>query len=363
MAKKVNGRDTVGITPDDFKKKLRNGEFPSLVFLDGDEPYIKKNIIETIIKRTVSDKMPDFNLRVFEGADCSADELVLSVQTMPFMGERTCTIVRDFDAGVYSQDDFSVIKDLLTDLPEFVTLVFYYSDKVESKQSDSEEKKENNPEAGKQRNAFKKLLYDKSTVVACNKLSGNDTTYMIINGAKRRGFEITRDTAESFVNYVGNDLNLLLNELEKLCSFAKDGTITNDDIRNICTRSLEASVFDIAENIFKYNAQKAMMTLYDLFAQKEDPIKIFGALTTMFIDVYRLKTAANNGFSPENVAEVFNCSAYRLKKANQNVSKVSLEVLRSSLSVLSNTDLILKSMYEDNNIILERTVLQLLMLQ
>lgn len=53
------------------------------------------------------------------------------------------------------------------------------------------------------------------------------------------------------VEQCGDELHLLLNELDKLCALAGEGEITREMIETAGTKNLEASVFDLSKAILQ----------------------------------------------------------------------------------------------------------------
>lgn len=380
----TKGKTSSGISYDAFKKQIKSGDVPGLILIDGDEPFLKQALINELEKKVVGDSMPDFNLHRFDGERCSVEDVLFAVETLPFMSERTLIILRNFNADNCDDDGYEQLASLLKDPPEHSVIVFFYENANKQEKDASDDGEEKKSSAVKRMPAFKKLLNAHAVSVSCDKLTNYSAIDVIKRGVKSRGGSISNEDARFMLDYVGNDLNMLQNETDKLCVFTKGREITRNDIRSVCVRTLEASVFDIAENIFKHDAQQAMSILVDLFAQKEEPIKVLGALSATFIDIYRLLSAYSFGADAYNVAEAFSCYSsgkkkmntpqgdnekkdfklpYRLKKAENNAHKLSLDKLKEAIDILSEADLDIKSSMVDGDIILEKTVLRLLLLQ
>ena len=56
---------------------------------------------------------------------------------------------------------------------------------------------------------------------------------LLVSGAKKRGAVLSNDTAKYLISISGNDMKILLNELDKLSYYAKGGEITKEIIDNM----------------------------------------------------------------------------------------------------------------------------------
>ena len=161
---------------------------------------------------------------------------------------------------------------------------------------------------------------------------------------------------------VGNDLNLLSCELDKLCALAEDGVITRRHIDAACPKNLEAKVFDLSKAILRRNLEAAYDLLYQLKVQREEPVPILAVLSGAYVDLYRGKVAANGGMPAEALAAEFKSykgKEWKLKNAVRDSGRMSLPMLRRCLEILATADGALKGSAGDPWVVLEQTVARL----
>lgn len=339
------------LTEQEFKKQLSSGDLPQVCLVFGDEEYLKKYYVTLLEKKSVDESMAGFNLHRINGENFVFDELYQAVQSMPFMSDYSCVVVKDLAVDKMKNDEFEPLLDILGDPNETCVLVFWMDSVTLDEKKDKVK-------------TFIDAVNAVGTVLRLDKMSGAQLFKLLENGASKRGCVVSRDVSTYLANRVGDDLNTLLNELEKLCFYKGEGEITRRDVEAICTRSLDASVFDLSKALVSGTAQQAFNILNDLLAQKEKPVIILGTLISAYVDMYRAQVALSSGEAADAAAQVFNYKRreFRLKNAARNSSNMSLEQIRTCLDILADADMRLKSTALDERRILEELMLRLMLI-
>ena len=183
--------------------------------------------------------------------------------------------------------------------------------------------------------------------------------------AKKHGCEIDNNTSRYLVNSVGFDIQTIINETDKICSFIPSGTITREVVDKLAVKSLQARVFDLSRYILSGDSDRAYNSLRALFALREDAIPILAVISSYYIDMYRAKCAKSSGVSEKDVADYYSYGnrAWVLTNAARDAAKISVEALRSAIDILAKTDELMKSTAVDRNLLLEETVAKLLLIR
>lgn len=339
------------LSEQDFKKQLSSGNFPQVCLIFGDEDYLKKHYASQLEKKSVDESMASFNLHNINGENFVFDELYQAVQSMPFMSDYSCVSVKNLNIEKTDKTDYELLLDLISDPNESCVLLFRM-DNVEL--NDSKEKTK----------GFIEAVDSVGVVLRLDKMKGAQLFKLLESGAAKRGCQMSRDVSSYLANRVGDELSTLLNELEKLCFYKGEGEITRRDVDAICTRSLDASIFDLSKALVSGTAQQAFNILNDLLAQKEKPVAILGTLINAYVDMYRAQVALSSGEAADAAAQVFNYrrSAFRLKNAARSSADMSLEQIRTCLDILADADTRLKSTALDERRILEELLLRLMLI-
>ena len=332
------------MTESQLKDTIKQGG-ANLYVLYGAETYLVEQYARLIARQTVEEGFDAFNLHRFDGQEVDAAQLEDAVEALPLMSDRKCVLVRDYDVA----PEHERVMKLTAQVPDSCVLVFWYV----SAQPDG------------RKNAWKEFLKQAEQVgVVMNfaRKDPADAAKMLAAGAKRRGCQLDVADARYLVEQVGNDLNLLLCELEKLCALVGEGAITRRHIDDACPKNLEMRVFDLSKAILRRRADEAYDLLHQLRVRREEPVAILGVLSNAFADLYRAKVAAAGGESAERLAGDFKSykgKEFRLRNAARDTARIGVTALRECLDVLADTDTALKMGRGDGWVLLEQTVARL----
>ena len=207
---------------------------------------------------------------------------------------------------------------------------------------------------------------ERGTVALCARRGQGDLLRFVAREAEKAGCALPRQAAQKLLEYAGQDLTTLQNEVEKLCAYALgqgQGEITLAMIEELVAKSTETTVFLLSGALVAGNYEKAYTLLDALFYQREEPIAILGALATSYVDMVRVRAALENGGTYGDAAQYgdYKGKDFRLKKAQQNVRGVPQQVLRESLHLLLEADMALKGSRLEPRIILDELIAKLLL--
>ena len=336
----------MAMTETQLKETIKTGGANLYVFY-GAEGYLTEQYARMVARETVEEGFDAFNLQRFDGQEVSAAELEDAVEALPLMTDRKCVLVRDLDP---CSGDTDRLLGLMESVPDSCVLVFWQM----TVQPDS------------RKNGWKsflKIAGDKGVAMKFDRKDPSDAAKMLAGGAKRRGCRLDMGEALYLVEQVGNDLNLLIGELDKLCALAGEGgEITKGMIDAACPKNLEAKVFDLSKAILYRRRQEAFDLLYQLRVQREEPIAVLGVLSGAFSDLYRGKVASASGMPAEALARAFKSykgKEWKLKNAVRDSARLSVDTLRRCLDILAETDTTLKLRSGDEWVLLEQTVARL----
>lgn len=341
------------ITEQDLKKQIKEKAFASLYVLYGDEAYLKSFYAGRICALAVEDALRDFNFHRFEGKSIDFDSLTDAVEAIPMMSARTCVLLKDIPVDTLNAADRDRLTAILKDIPNTCTVVLWM-DTV-----DVDARKN-----AKWR-AFLKELHSVACLVPLDKRGRGDLVRLLRSGAAKRGCEMRPENAEYLVSLVGDDLTMLLQELEKLCAYKMTGEITASDIDALAIRTVDAVVFDLSKAIFRGEGAKAFSILNTLLRQKTEPVLILGALNACYVDIYRAKVFKLSGGRAEDAAACFQYKGkeFRLRNASRDGASLSMPDVRRCLEILMQCDKNLKGSGTDAQLLLERCLTELMLVQ
>lgn len=328
-----------------LKNQLKES-LASVYVLYGEEGYLVEQYMRLIAKQAVGDPDDAFNLHRFDGQTLTPEQLEEAVEALPLMAERTCVTVRDMDLASHSDR----LMEILRQMPDTCVVVFW--------QMTVQPDKKKGWKA-----VFDTVNECRGCVVAFERKAPSDIVKLLVSGAKRRGCVLAAEDARRLTEQTGNDLNLLLRELDKLVALADGGAITREMIEALGTKNLETRVFDLSKAIIQRRGKQAYELLHRLFIQREDPIVVLAVLSNAYADLYRAKVAIEGGAAPQTLAADFASykgKDFRLRNAGYDAARMSTVALRDSLDILAQADNTLKYERCDQRVLLEQTVSRLI---
>ena len=335
----------------DLKKQLKENTLDRFYFLYGDEKFLIAHYTQKLIDKVVPKAEPGFNYQIFEGDTATIDEVAEAVEALPLMAQRKCVLLKDLDVEALKAQDGDKLKELLSDLPD--TTVFIISETTLSFDQKRSAK-------------WRGFLADAAKTGAAVELPKRGEVALskqLVSWAQKQGCTISQILAGKVIGLCGSELIVLKNEMEKLCAYCAGREITERDIELVVTKNLETTVFYLSKAILNGESDRAFRQLDLLFYQKEEPIAVLSVLTMSYADLYRVSAAAKSGESLSVLQEDFDYKRkeFRIKNAERDVRRYSVEALRESLMVLLETDLRLKGSRMDKRIIMEEMLSKLLL--
>ncbi len=104
--------------------------------------------------------------------------------------------------------------------------------------------------------------------------------------------KIATNTINHLIEVSGTNMQNLINEVRKLIDYAgENGTIQNEDIDCLCTKTIDSNIFDLTDNMGKKNITEVIRILNELLYSKEPIQKILITLYNHCKKIYIVKLA------------------------------------------------------------------------
>lgn len=332
-----------------LKQHIRAKSFFCVYLIFGDESYLKQFYINTIVSRIIDPAFESFNFERFSGKNLDLRDVYDRAMLMPMMSDRRCIVVDDFKLDSLNDKEVKAMDEVFSSLPESTVLIFKQDTVPFSKKS------------GKKVMAvFEKY----GAVCELNKRRGIDLYRPMISSASKQNCTLDNNTAQYLVSCVGDDFNVIINELSKVCSYVGEGVITKADIDAVAVKTVDSKVYQLTKALIANNFDKAYEVLYSLVKQKTESEYILGAIIGTYVDMYRVKVAAAGGASPSVLKEHFNYRGreFTIDNAVRDSSKMDIKVLRQCLDVLADADRKMKTGRDSGTLVLEQLMVRLLLI-
>ena len=334
----------------ELKREIKNGDYKSLYLLYGEEKMLVSAYSSKLSEKMMGKAPSDFNYHKFN-ENSTVQQIIPTMNIIPFNAPYNYVCIEDFAVEKIVDSDLKLFYKALSDIPDGTVVIIAMKTLLPS---------------GKKQSCWKKLIdiADKyGVVVEFSKKSVSDLRKQLISWANKRGLDLSPDNAIKIIEYSGTDLNILKNEMDKLCAYVNQGEITTNHIDRLITKNLATRVYDMTDAVTSGNWEMAFERLDLLFYQREEPVMILAELSNTYTDMYRVRMAVESGMRAEDVAKDFDYKRkeFRLKKAERTSSNLTTEQICSCLEHLAKTNIAMNSTGTNKRLLLEQLIAKLIM--
>ena len=246
-----------------------------------------KEYIDKIIK---DNKIDDINISRYESEDSIAN-IIEDASTISLFADKKVILVENHEVFTTKyKDNISSLENYIKSNNTTSILIFY----MYSQSPDSRKK-------------IYKVIKEYGKVVDLSKsLNIFDIVKKYFNG-----YSISNSSINLLIDRVGNDLNILKTEAEKLKIYKIDTKIITDQniIDSIRKRS-DVDIFKFIDNIITKNKKEVISVYKELIKIGEEPIKIIVMLSNQFRLMYQAKHLTRKGYSEDDISSLLGVKRY-----------------------------------------------------
>ena len=161
--------------------------------------------------------------------------------------------------------------------------------------------------------------------------------------AQARGAKISGEAVTMLADFIGNQLRLLANELDKLATYVGAGNVIEaSHVRLLSAHVQEARIFDLTDALAQRNRTLALNLLHELLADGMHPLAMLPTITSQVRNLLLVKELASSGLRAQQIASAMGSPPFLVEKALRNISKFSSKQLEHTYHQLLETDAALK---------------------
>ena len=294
----------------DWKKR----KFKPVYWLEGEEEYYIDQLMQYAEHQILSEAEAGFNLTVFYGKDADWAAIINACRRYPMFAERQVVLLKEAQQMRELDKLEAYIEKPLTST---VFVVSYKEKKVDG------------------RSKLAKLLKEKAEVFTTKKMYDNQLPDWTSELIRSKGYSITQKALLLLVDHIGNDLNRINNEIDKLLvNLTGRNGITEDDIERYVGVSKEYNVFELQDAFAKKDRPKAIRIIqYFEGNPKAGPIQlILPSLYNFFSKAYML--LSQSGRDEKSMAAAIGVNAFFLKDYLAAVRNYQYEGIETALLLL-----------------------------
>jgi len=286
---------------------IKKGDIKPVYFLMGEEAYYIDGISKFIEDTILSEEEKGFNQTILYGRDVTINDIVSTAKRFPMMAERQVVIVKE------AQDLARVIENLISYVehpqPTTVLVICYKYKKLDK------------------RKKLYKAIEKNGVLFESKKLYDNQVPDWIQRVLAGKGYSISPKASQMLVEFLGNDLGKVNNELKKLQLICKpEEQITAQIIEENIGISKDFNNFELQNAISTRNVKKAFGIIqYFTHNPKNHPLVLTVSLLFSFFSKVLKYHALSNKSQASRVLGVspYFIKDYEIAARNYPMKKVS----------------------------------------
>jgi DNA polymerase-3 subunit delta len=273
---------------------LKSKKYGTVYFLEGEEPYYIDKISDYILENVLTESEKAFNQTLLYGKDITLDHILTAARRYPMMSEKQVVVVRE----AQNIRDIDELASYVEKPAPSTLLVLCYKYKT----------------IDKRKKLYKAVnkhgIYMESPAIREYKIPE-----WVINYLKTKQLGIEHKAVQMITDHIGNNLQRIVNELDKIIFSAVPGTsISVDDVEKNIGISKEYNAFEFQKALgYKdlYNANRIVN--YFIENQKSNSIQmIVSILVSYFRKILTYHTLENKNNESE-VAQKLGVSPFFVK--------------------------------------------------
>ncbi len=272
---------------------LEAKKYSPVYFLMGEESFFIDKLSDFIGQNVLDETEKDFNQSVIYGKECSIESVLSKAKQFPLMGDKVVVIVKE----AQHLKKIEQLQSYIENPQQSTILVICYKNKVLDK-----------------RKSFAKAVAKNAVLFESKKLYDNQIPEWISNFVKSKNYQIQHKAAYLLGEYLGNDLNKITNELNKLMIIVPENSEISSDVieRNIGI-SKDFNNFELTNALGQKDILKSnRIATYFANNPKSNPLVVtLGVLFSFFQKVLLYHVLTDK--SQRNVATELKINPYFVK--------------------------------------------------
>lgn len=341
MAKKA----APGNALQELKTALKNKSLGRLYFFHGEETFLLNHYLGQMKKQLLDPLTESFNFHRLNNETFDIRGFADAVENLPMMAENTFVQVDEIDLFKMNEGDRNKMAEILSDIPEYCTVVFTYL-----------------TTPWKPDKRLKKLweaVEGSGTVVEFARQDQRDLVAWVTRHFAARRKRISTDLCIYLIDITGGTMTALIGEIEKICAYSGAEEIRKTDIDAVTEPVLDAVVFQMTDLLSAGRYGEALGKLQQLLKMQQEPLAILGAVGSHFRRIGAARTLLDNGKTASDLQKLCGLPDYPARKTMEAARRFRPEFCRKAAELVLETDYQMKTSFDDSERLLEMLLLRL----
>jgi len=298
-----------------------------IIFLYGQDTYRMREKMKEIIERYKKVHKSGLNLRYFDCQKESGEEIFSNFrdeicQTSMFREKKLVVITNPFSDADFKEKFLKEFKNFKNSDD---IILFYEEGKVNKNDS------------------LFKFLKKNAKCQEFKLLEGQRLRNWIKKEFEKSKAKIEQNALEMLIEYVGNDLWRMSNEIKKLASFKKDKKIEKEDVELMIRSKIETDIFKTIDAIAQKNKKLALKLLHKHLEKGDSPLYLLAMINFQFRNLLIVKDFIEKQKTYNTILRKSGLHPFVVKKSYFQSQKFTLPELKKIYQKIFQVDLNIKT--------------------
>lgn len=312
-----------------------------IFFYHGEDSFRAGQKIEAIVNKFREKIDPGgHNIQHLDGQEIKADDFFQAVSVMGFLADKKLIIVKNIFDNKKLKDFQDALIDFLKkqkDTPEENYIVFWQAGKADS------------------RTKLYKTLNKFKFAEEFNKLSANELNKWISGQIKKAGKSVKPSALNLLVNYVGNDLWQLNQEIAKLTNYV-ESEITDDDIKTLVQAKIDDNIFTLIDALGNKDKSLALKLVEEKLNAGVNSQYILTMIIRQFRLIIQTKSLSKQATHSGAIAQALKLPNMIADKILKQSQKYEMDQLKKIYKELMELDEKLKTTSQQDKILFTQMI-------
>ncbi len=321
----------------DILKDIKSKKIATVYLFSQEELFLKRQVEELVKDAVVGESLADFNYNVFYAEDASIDVVLDTIRTNPFLGQRRLVILKNVEK--YSPYEKKLTAFLKNPAPQTVFIM-----ETLKKSTDK----------------FIKKIVPFATEVVFNQLKGAALNKWISEYTKNKGKRISYEGIALLVEKVGNELDVIINALNKLLLYAGENLLISEmDIESLIKKTRQDTRFTFLDALMRKQTSVALDMASELSRDGKHATDLIGLINWQLKRIESVKQLAETGYSKDRIAKELKLTPYVFNIIHKQASRFTAQEIKRDFDLLLASDVAIKQGLKSPGLALETLIVQL----
>ena len=294
-----------------------------IIFLYGQDTYRMQKKLTEIIETYKKAHKSGLSLKYFGGENFNLNEITNEAQMVSMFEEKKLIILKNPLSASNNDGLLEFLKK--TKNSESTNIVVYEENKIKASGS------------------LSKFLKNNAKVQEFLPFEGEKLKNWVRKEFSAYKAEVAPGVVEKLINFVGNDLWQMDNEIKKLVNYKSHKHIEEKDIDLLVKPKIESDIFKTIDAIAQKNKKQALVFLHKHLEKGDNPLYLFSMINYQFRNLLIVKDLIERNRPYYAILKTANLHPFVVKKSYEQAGKFSFPELKKIYQKIFQIDLAVKT--------------------